>query len=60
MPKAELLCHMEIGGVPHKPGDVVEFDDANLAVHLRRNAVKLVAKAKAAPKKKKAEPAAKE
>jgi len=59
MPKAELLCHMEIGGVPHKPGDVVEFDDANLAAHLRRNAVKLAKKA-APKKKKKAEPAADE
>jgi len=59
MAKAELLCHMEIGGVEHKPGDVVEFDEANLKVHLRRNAVKLAAKA-APKKKKKAESAADE
>lgn len=59
MAKAELLCHMEIGGVPHKPGDVVEFDEANLKAHLRRNAVKLAAKP-APKKKKKAEPAADE
>ena len=59
MPKAELLCHMEIGGVEHGPGDVVEFDEANLKVPHRRNAVKLAKKA-APKKKKKAESAADE
>lgn len=59
MPKAELLCPMEIGGVEHAAGEVVDFDEANLKAHLRRNAVKLVKKA-APKKKKKAEPAAEE
>jgi len=60
MAKAVLLCPMEIGGVSHEVGDVVEFDEANLKIHLRRNAVKL---AKAPAKKKapkKAETADKE
>ena len=59
MPKAELLCPMEIGGVEHAAGEIVDFDEANLKAHLRRNAVKLVKKA-ASKKKKKAEPAAEE
>tara|TARA_R110000824_G_scaffold7944_2_gene36249 strand:- start:2711 stop:2863 length:153 start_codon:yes stop_codon:yes gene_type:complete len=50
---------MEIGGVEHAAGEVVDFDEANLKAHLRRNAVKLVKKA-ASKKKKKAEPAAEE
>ncbi len=54
MAKAELLCPMEIGGVEHKAGDVVEIDDASMKVHLRRNAVKPVTPKK---KKKKTEPA---
>jgi len=59
MAKAELLCPLEIGGVEHQPGDVVDFDEANLGSLLRRNAVKLVKKA-ASKKKKKAEPASDE
>ena len=54
MAKAELLCPMEIGGVEHKAGDVVEIDDASMKAHLRRNAVKPVTPKK---KKKKTEPA---
>lgn len=60
MAKVVLLCPLEIAGVKHEIGEVVDLDERNLKSLLRRNAVR---PERPAPKKakkadKKTEPAA--